>query len=140
MAQFMVSNKLSADDVRREAPNLDFPESVIDFFRGDLGQPYGGFPEPLRTQIIRNRPRIDGRPGLNMKPLDFKKIKTELREKYGKSITDEMVQSYAMYPKVRGQPLRRVQSCWLRASAMIGLRRVHDFCRKIRRSFSHSDS
>lgn len=35
-----------------------------------------------------------------MAPLNFKKIKAELREKYGKTITDCDVNSYAMYPKV----------------------------------------
>ena len=58
-----------------------------------LGQPYGGFPEPLRSDIIRGRTRIDKRPGLSMPPLNFKKIKAELREKYGKSITDYDVNS-----------------------------------------------
>jgi pyruvate carboxylase len=63
-----------------------------------VGQPYGGFPEPLRSMIIRDKPRIDTRPGLSMKPLDFKKIKSELREKYGNHITDYDVQSHCMYP------------------------------------------
>jgi hypothetical protein len=45
--------------------------SVIEFFQGYLGQPVGGFPEPLRTKIIRDRVRIDGRPGQGMKPYNF---------------------------------------------------------------------
>ncbi|KAG5463371.1 MAG: hypothetical protein BJ554DRAFT_8123 [Olpidium bornovanus] len=51
LAQFMVSNKLSAEDVRRQASSLSFPKSVVEFFRGYLGQPYGGFPEPLRSHV-----------------------------------------------------------------------------------------
>lgn len=35
-----------------------------------------------------------------MAPLDFKKIKAELRSKFGKHITDADVTSYVMYPKV----------------------------------------
>lgn len=99
-AQFMVSNNLTKEDVNERAATLDFPSSVVEFFQGYLGQPYGGFPEPLRSKIIRDKPRIDARPGLSMKPLEFKKIKAELREKYGNHITDFDVQSYAMYPKV----------------------------------------
>ena len=95
-AQFMVSNQLSKQDVLDRAEKLDFPESVVEFFQGYLGQPYGGFPEPLRTAIIRDRQRIDKRPGLTMAPMNFKKIKAELREKYGKSVTDTDVASYAM--------------------------------------------
>ena len=51
LAQFMVQNNLSADDVVEKAEELSFPESVVGFFEGKLGQPYGGFPEPLRTRV-----------------------------------------------------------------------------------------
>ena len=96
----MTSNSFSKEHVLAEAPNLDFPESVVEFFQGYLGQPVGGFPEPLRTNIIRNRARIDGRPGASLPPLDLKKMKADLRAKFGKHITDVDVSSYAMYPKV----------------------------------------
>jgi pyruvate carboxylase len=96
----MVSNNLSKQDVIDKAQTLDFPSSVVEFFQGYLGQPYGGFPEPLRSHIIRDKERIDKRPGLSMKPLDFKKIKAELREKFGSHITEYDVASYCMYPKV----------------------------------------
>ncbi|GMF82544.1 unnamed protein product [[Candida] boidinii] len=52
LAQFMVSNKLTKEDVERLANELDFPDSVLDFFEGLMGTPYGGFPEPLRTNIL----------------------------------------------------------------------------------------
>ncbi|KAL1712306.1 carbamoyl-phosphate synthase L chain, ATP binding domain-containing protein [Schizophyllum commune] len=99
-AQWMTSNNFSKQDVLNRAEELDFPSSVVEFFQGYLGQPVGGFPEPLRTKIIRNKPRIDGRPGATMDPLDFKKIKADLRAKFGKHITDVDVTSYVMYPKV----------------------------------------
>ena len=96
----MVQNNFSKQDILDRADQLDFPSSVVEFFQGYLGQPVGGFPEPLRSKIIRNKPRIDGRPGATMEPLDFKKIKQELRSKFGKHITDTDVTSYVMYPKV----------------------------------------
>jgi pyruvate carboxylase len=99
-AQWMTSNSLSKEQVVERAEQLDFPSSVVEFFQGYLGQPVGGFPEPLRTRIIRNKPRIDGRPGATMSPLDFKKIKAELRSTFGKHITDADVISSVMYPKV----------------------------------------
>lgn len=37
-----------------KAEDLDFPASVLDFFQGLMGQPYGGFPEPLRTKVVPN--------------------------------------------------------------------------------------
>ena len=105
----MTSNNFSKEDVIKRAGELDFPSSVVEFFQGYLGQPVGGFPEPLRTNIIRNKPRIDGRPGVSLEPLDFKKIKAELRAKYGKHVTDADVTSYVMYPKVRKlKPISRI--------------------------------
>ncbi|KAG9307072.1 hypothetical protein G9A89_016900 [Geosiphon pyriformis] len=100
LAQFMVSNKLTYFDVIQKAKTLSFPVSVVEFFQGHLGQPYGGFPEPLRSDIIRDLPRIDGRPGASMKPLDLFKLKVELTQKYGRSIRDVDVSSAAMYPQV----------------------------------------
>ncbi|MCJ1288881.1 pyruvate carboxylase [Xylographa carneopallida] len=99
LAQFMVSNKLNYDDVLKKAEQLDFPGSVLEFFEGLMGQPYGGFPEPLRTQALRGRRKLDKRPGLYLEPLDLAKIKKEINEKWGSSSECD-VASYAMYPKV----------------------------------------
>ncbi|KAK0126202.1 pyruvate carboxylase [Cadophora gregata] len=99
LAQFMVSNKLNFDDVQKKAGELDFPGSVLEFFEGLMGQPYGGFPEPLRTNALRGRRKLDKRPGLTLEPLDLAKIKKDIYNKYG-SVTECDVASYAMYPKV----------------------------------------
>ncbi|GAD96423.1 pyruvate carboxylase, putative [Paecilomyces variotii No. 5] len=99
LAQFMVSNKLTADDVIARAAELDFPASVLEFLEGLMGQPYGGFPEPLRSRALRDRRKLDKRPGLFLEPLDLAKIKAEIKEKFG-TATECDVASYAMYPKV----------------------------------------
>ena len=99
LAQFMVSNKLDHDGVLAKAEQLDFPESVLEFFEGLMGQPYGGFPEPLRSQALRGRRKLDKRPGLSLEAYDFEKARKELAGKYG-TVTDCDVASYAMYPKV----------------------------------------
>lgn len=99
LAQFMVSNKLNFDDVQKKAGELDFPGSVLEFFEGLMGQPYGGFPEPLRSNALRGRRKLDKRPGLTLEPLDLAKIKKDIYTKYG-SVTECDVASYAMYPKV----------------------------------------
>ena len=99
LAQFMVQNNLSAEDVRNKASSLSFPTSVIEFFQGLIGQPYGGFPEPLRSDILQNLPRIEGRPGETMEPLDFAKLRSELETGGHQNISDYDVMSAAMYPK-----------------------------------------
>ncbi|KAI9890022.1 MAG: pyruvate carboxylase [Vezdaea aestivalis] len=99
LAQFMVSNKLDYNGVIEKAGELDFPGSVLEFFEGLMGQPYGGFPEPLRSKALRNRRKLDKRPGLTLEPLDLVKIKKDLQGKYG-NVSEYDVASYAMYPKV----------------------------------------
>ncbi|UKZ51662.1 hypothetical protein TrVGV298_005424 [Trichoderma virens] len=100
LAQFMVSNKLSPEDVKARASELDFPGSVLEFFEGLMGQPYGGFPEPLRTNALRGRRKLDKRPGLYLDPIDFVKVKREMGKKFGAPITECDIASYIMYPKV----------------------------------------
>lgn len=45
MALFMVQNNLTEEDIYEKGETLDFPKSVVGFFEGNLGMPYGGFPE-----------------------------------------------------------------------------------------------
>ncbi|KAH9902045.1 pyruvate carboxylase [Xylariomycetidae sp. FL2044] len=99
LAQFMVSNKLSSQDVIDRAGELDFPGSVLEFLEGMMGQPYGGFPEPLRSKALRNRRKFDKRPGLYLDAVDFKKTRSELVQKWGQ-VTECDVASHLMYPKV----------------------------------------
>lgn len=99
LAQFMVSNKLTPQDVVDRAGELDFPGSVLEFLEGMMGQPYGGFPEPLRSRALRNRRKFDKRPGLYLDPVDFKKTRSELVQKWGQ-VSETDVASFLMYPKV----------------------------------------
>lgn len=100
LAQFMVSNKLSYQDVIDKARDLDFPGSVLDFFQGLMGQPYGGFPEPLRTNVLRGqREPLSERPGKSLDPLDLSKIRKDLASEYG-TAGDTDVASYTQFPSV----------------------------------------
>ena len=51
LAQFMVQNKLTAKDIEERAEELSFPSSVVEFMQGFIGEPHGGFPEPLRSKV-----------------------------------------------------------------------------------------
>ena len=101
LAQFMVSNNFTKEDVLKLASELDFPGSVLDFMEGLMGTPYGGFPEPLRTNVLGNkRMKLDKRPGLTLAPIDFDKVKEELSSKFGSNVNECDIASYIMYPKV----------------------------------------
>lgn len=99
LAQFMVQNKLSAKDVQDRAEELSFPKSVVEFLQGSIGQPYGGFPEPLRSKVLKNMPRIEGRPGSTLAPLNFEALKEELKEGF-EQVSERDVMSAALYPQV----------------------------------------
>lgn len=53
LAQFMVQNGLSREEVEARADELSFPLSVVEFLQGYIGTPPGGFPEPFRSRVRR---------------------------------------------------------------------------------------
>ena len=100
MALFMVQNQLTEEDLYEKGDTLSFPDSVVSFFEGQLGQPVGGFPEKLQKIILKGRPAITVRPGQLAPAVDFEKVRNELAEKIGFTPKDEQVLSYLMYPQV----------------------------------------
>ena len=102
LAQFMVQNNLTVEDVENKADELSFPKSVVEFMQGQLGQPLGGFPEPLRTKVLKGLPKMEKRPGEVLEPVNFEKMREELKEKweFADEITDKDVMSYILYPAV----------------------------------------
>lgn len=100
MAIFMTANELTAEDVLDETKNLAFPESVVQFFKGDLGQPHGGFPEKLQNIILKGIKPYTGRPNEHLVPIDFEKEFAEFQEKYGDYCDFLDFLSYQLYPKV----------------------------------------
>mgnify|MGYP005992046549 CR=1 FL=1 len=107
LAQFMVANGLSEQDVLDKADKLDFPKSVIEYFQGYLGIPASGFPEALRTAVLRGaealpngKMQFEGRPGAELAPLDFDSVRSKLEEKHGESLSETDVMSAVMYPAV----------------------------------------
>lgn len=55
-------------------------------FKGLIGQPPYGFPEPLRTKVLRGLPKFEGRPGENLEAVDFNKLKEDLEAKHGRTL------------------------------------------------------
>jgi pyruvate carboxylase len=103
LAQFMVSQNLDQAQVLDQAETLAFPESVVQFLRGEIGVPPGGFPEPLRTKVLQSRglEGVDGRPGATLADYNFEEAEKLLKEKYGdKYINEKDVLSHALYPNV----------------------------------------
>jgi pyruvate carboxylase len=55
LALALVGAGVSADEFAAEPARLDIPESVLGFLRGELGDPAGGWPEPLRSAALAGR-------------------------------------------------------------------------------------
>lgn len=100
MAQFMVANGLSKDDVFEKGDNISFPESVQQFFMGEIGQPEGGFPEALQRIILKDRQPFNDRPNIHLPPIDFDNEFKAFQDKFGADLQLTDFLSYKFYPKV----------------------------------------
>jgi pyruvate carboxylase len=100
MALFMVGNNLSEQDVVSGSRELAFPESVVEFFEGRLGEPPGGFPPELQRRVLRGRTPLSGRPGAHLPPADFTATRGKLEQLLGHPVGDKDVLSYLLYPRV----------------------------------------
>lgn len=110
MAIFMVQNELTPENIYTKAKDMDFPDSIVSYFEGMMGQPVGGFPEELQKLVLKGKTPITCRPGELLPPENFDEIKEMLREKYGIQGTDEEALSYALYPKVFEEYLSSLES------------------------------
>ena len=100
MALYLVSNGLTIDDVMEKGDTVSFPESVVDFFMGRLGQPYGGFPNELQKIILKDKEPFTDRPNSHLEPVDFDKGFVDFKKKFDASLKMTDYLSYLMYPKV----------------------------------------
>ena len=99
----MVSKNLDAAEILEQAESLDFPDSVVNYLKGDIGIPPGGFPEPFRSKVLQARgiDPVDGRPGASLSDFDFEKSRVYLTNRFGENLVNEKeVLSYALYPDV----------------------------------------
>ncbi|WP_347924153.1 pyruvate carboxylase [Pontimicrobium sp. SW4] len=104
MAQYLVSNNLTIRDVLERGDTISFPQSVVSFFKGDLGQPVGGFPKDLQKLILKDEEPYTDRPNAHIEPIDFeeeyKYFKKVFESGLGRPIDITDFLSYRLYPKV----------------------------------------
>ncbi|MFV8050692.1 pyruvate carboxylase [Mycobacterium sp. 48b] len=55
LALSFVGAGIRAEEFAQDPARYDIPDSVIGFLRGELGDPAGGWPEPLRTKALEGR-------------------------------------------------------------------------------------
>ncbi|AKC76566.1 pyruvate carboxylase [Staphylococcus haemolyticus] len=109
MALYMVQNDLDEQSVIKEGHKLDFPESVVSYFKGDIGQPVNGFNKELQDVILKGQQPLTERPGEYLDPVNFDEIRQELEAKDYGEVTEQDVISYVLYPKVFDQFMQTKQ-------------------------------
>ena len=100
MALFMVQNDLTEEDVLEKGMQINFPNSVIEFFQGYIGIPHGGFPEHLQKVVLKGREVLKDRAGKLLEPVNFAEVKEKLRPLMQREPTDFDAVAYALYPDV----------------------------------------
>ena len=105
LAIFMFKNDLNKDNILTAGKDLSYPESVVEYFKGMIGQPDGGFPEAFQKIVLKGQEPITVRPGTLLESLDLEQIEAYLKSKFDLSgftpleVRQKAV-SYALYPKV----------------------------------------
>ncbi len=111
MALFMMTSGMTVSDVMTKGHQISFPESVQSFFRGDLGQPDGGFPTELQKIILKDKLPYTDHPNAHLKPIDFEVEFEAFVERFqtgftrALEITDFL--SWKLYPKVFEDTIER---------------------------------
>lgn len=104
MAQFMVSNNLTVSDIFEKGETISFPESVQSFFRGEIGQPDGGFPKKLQKIILKDKKPFTSRPNEHLEPVNFETEYDEFLKKHQPGFLRPLefsdFLSFKLYPKV----------------------------------------
>jgi pyruvate carboxylase len=100
MALFLVANNLMPEDLFDEHREIAFPESVVEFFEGRLGQPPGGFPTVLQARVLKGRPPLTERPGANLPPADIDVARDKASALLGRPALSREALSFLLYPRV----------------------------------------
>lgn len=100
MAMFMTANHYTENDILTKGQSLSFPESVKGMMRGDLGQPYGGFPEHIQQLILKDEKPYTDLPNAHMAPANLEEEFKLFLNDYGTQYNYRDFLSYKNYPKV----------------------------------------
>ena len=108
LAIFMVQNDLTPENIVERGEALAFPDSVVSYFKGMMGQPAWGFPQDLQRVVLKGQEPITCRPGDLLPPVDWDALEAEMKKFYPEKmpIDRSALLSYAMYPKVFEEYIR----------------------------------
>ena len=99
MAIFMVQNDLTSENIVAKGETLTFPDSVVSYFKGMMGQPAWGFPEDLRKVVLKGEEPISCRPGELLPEVDFEAARKHV-EQFQENPSERDIIGWCLYPKV----------------------------------------
>ena len=106
LAQYMVANDISKEDIFTRGDQISFPDSVVSFFMGEIGQPEGGFPKELQRIILKEREPFTERPSTFLPPLNLDEDFKAFKERFGEDLKYTIYLSYKFYPRVTEEAIR----------------------------------
>lgn len=99
MALLFQKHGITGESFLSEKPVLDYPDSVISFFKGHMGVPYGGFREDVRKVVLGE----DAPPPQEIEVDEndsLETVKAELSQSMGREVSTSEALSSRLYPKV----------------------------------------
>ena len=101
LAIFMVQNDLTPENIVEKGEALTFPDSVVSYFKGMMGQPAWGFPEDLQKVVLKGEKPITCRPGELLPAVDFQQVEKDMQKFMGDDLINmRAMLAYCLYPKV----------------------------------------
>jgi pyruvate carboxylase len=101
LALFLLSHGISIEEFKNLPPDhhVTLPNSVIDMFRGSLGQPEGGWPPKIQEIVLRGQKPEEGRPGARLPATDLDQAAKTIENRFETTSRTDLM-SYLMYPDV----------------------------------------
>jgi pyruvate carboxylase len=102
LALYMLTHKLTPEEILERGEEIQFPESVVGLFAGEIGYPEGGFPERLQEAVLKGRKPVEGRLGQHLPPVDLGEVREKVQAELKRPVSETDVLAHLMYPKVFG--------------------------------------
>ncbi len=106
LAIFMVQNDLNAENILEKGAAYNYPDSVVSYFKGMMGQPAFGFPKELQKIVLKGEEPITSRPGEHLAPINFDEVLENLKSITEKTSMRDAI-SWCLYPKVVEEYIKR---------------------------------
>lgn len=104
LALHLVGAGVAPEDFEAQPNRYDIPDSVIGFLQGELGEPPGGWPEPLRSRALEGRAQGGGIAELSEE--DRKGLATDRRATLNRLMFPKPTKSFTEHREAYGDTSR----------------------------------